>query len=873
MSQKGFLSDKQVRERRKGAANDLVRKGKLRADSKEFADLVAGDGFAKELAINAMTSQKTSPGTFWISILAAVGGVGTMLFCVFFWQALRDGGSASPATYSFSAYRDFAARDGNASAWTRDVPKPATLPACRRYESNVASVNHQHCVLRNASVHAVNPAYFDTSVPPCESVYAYACGGWKSPADVVFDGLDVENYNTVNMLTSALAGQFDVDDLFRPPEPRDGSFRDSLRDYSTLMTMCEMRGDPELRVTPPWSAAADPGAGFWHWALPAPVLEKLRSDATEDRAEALGYIIGKTAHDGFLSLGIHDDPRDRGSLIVTVTAGATLGDASSFRSEMKNLIEYECGVIGWADCDAVSAAYGVLISAAKKDLESSMSSLNPEADISISPMHIFSRSMFDRVVGGEAISAALLGGWGRGVAAAGWHIHLEEGRDVEATGEALASMQRIWVPGSKTLHAMFTDSNAFIQSPHFAEVVLTMLSLDAGALSAYVERAPLRHSGGSFGLAPAELDNQPPAPIVSYAREREQARGEEQARDMPADGGCRHAVGGYFDNVLNEVFFGWEVDAGTHSVASDIVNGTTEAIIEMIAGSRRYSQGGKDAIEEKLRAITVFLGLPWPDGAAPHPPTSVTEGADTLAEGLMRVRARNAALEVLGQAAFPERRSSLRPGNQRTFLMEGWRANAFYVPWTNAIQILPGALVPPLFYPAFGPAALFGRLGFIVAHEKFHAFDVHGERYDAEGNLRSNWMPLGDRSQLSDFHRCVADDYTRETRLGNRADGDWTNGEDTADVCGLQAAARAAYRASGDQLTAEDARTLALSFAQTWCADLTRNEEHGRMANVHSPPQPRVDGALRHAVLPNGEHLLSAAFNCPAPADVCQCIA
>lgn len=822
--------------------------------------------------------------SFLLGLIASLLLILLALFCIFLFQALRNAGTVEPAHLSFNLYRSFEAGE----AWTRDVPKPETLPPCRVYEANLLSEHHGHCVLRDSPPVAVGTQYMDEGAAPCDSIYAYACGGWESSADLVFDGVDAHNFETMHMLSRALASQFDVDELFRPPTPHEGSFRDAIRDFSVLVSMCEMAGDPELPRVGVIGAEGEANSAYWAQFVPADVLPLLRSTAAADHIEALAYTIGRTGHDTLLEFGLYSLPTDRSQTVLGIGMGATLAGAAEVLPDFEAALAALCEARGGGGCAAVGPAYATLAHAAARDMRAApfLSMEAFENTATNNPRIVLDRQAFEGSVMGSAANArALLRGWVRGLEdALGEHPALPRN-----ASRGLEDVQHFWLPHGGVLSAVAGPaSSSFVHQPAFGEALLALLALDARALSNPVAQPHERLPGGSIGLV---ATNETSASVSGYSgvvhalRARRVIVGgaggaPEASQEAPArepergagggDDFCWNAVAPFFETVLVEIFSGYEVDAGAHALAEDLIEAIAQSIAQRVEDSGTLTAEGKAAMKHKLGSIGRRIGLPW-EGPRPHPPLGVTEGAQTIAEALARLRARDRAFGALAEwhdrALPPSRRAS----RQRKYPLPGWRSNACYVPFENNINVLPGAMVPPLFHPDFSPAEQFGRLGFVSAHEFMHSIDRFGQRYDTNGALSSAWLPLADRSALRDFQQCVSLSYTTRTALGNQANGEVTNGEDTADVCGVQAAVGALYDALGGDVTPEAARNFTLSYAQTWCAKLTPFEEARRMRNAHSPPQMRVDRALEHAVLPDGRHLMTLAFQCAAPAETCKC--
>nr|XP_037272698.1 neprilysin-2-like [Rhipicephalus microplus] len=198
--------------------------------------------------------------------------------------------------------------------------------------------------------------------------------------------------------------------------------------------------------------------------------------------------------------------------------------------------------------------------------------------------------------------------------------------------------------------------------------------------------------------------------------------------------------------------------------------------------------------------------------------------------------------------------------------------NAVFLPYYHIVFIPTSMMLPPFLTSQY-PAASYGGLGHVLAHEESHAFDVEGAPADADGLYRS-WYSVPTQSRLEDRKRCLRSAYHVP------AGGPWpTEGEDYADSLGLMSvlpskkvfgmshsqgggrdglqAARRTLRAVGDRAFHERAavlRELVLQVVQqSGPARLTADR---RQQAVHSDMYKRCNAPLLVQ-----ENFL-AAFNC-----------
>ena len=117
--------------------------------------------------------------------------------------------------------------------------------------------------------------------------------------------------------------------------------------------------------------------------------------------------------------------------------------------------------------------------------------------------------------------------------------------------------------------------------------------------------------------------------------------------------------------------------------------------------------------------------------------------------------------------------------------------NAYYNPTLNEI-VFPAAILQPPFFGIDAPDALnYGGIGGVIGHEISHAFDDQGSRYDADGNLK-NWWTDRDREAFEKLTaQLVAQYSTYEPLPGKPVRGEFTLGENIADLSGLAIAYKA----------------------------------------------------------------------------------
>lgn len=121
----------------------------------------------------------------------------------------------------------------------------------------------------------------------------------------------------------------------------------------------------------------------------------------------------------------------------------------------------------------------------------------------------------------------------------------------------------------------------------------------------------------------------------------------------------------------------------------------------------------------------------------------------------------------------------------KTEEMNVYDVNAYYNNVENEI-ILPNALLQkPFVNLDKGFIYNLSRIGFAIAHEMIHAFDVQGSLFDEKGGLNYWWSPR-DVEKYKELQNNVIEQYERfSSKDGVYLDGQLTLSENIADISGL----------------------------------------------------------------------------------------
>tara|TARA_B110000902_G_scaffold52546_1_gene60776 strand:- start:20052 stop:21749 length:1698 start_codon:yes stop_codon:yes gene_type:complete len=173
--------------------------------------------------------------------------------------------------------------------------------------------------------------------------------------------------------------------------------------------------------------------------------------------------------------------------------------------------------------------------------------------------------------------------------------------------------------------------------------------------------------------------------------------------------------------------------------------------------------------------------------------------------------------------------------------MEASTVNAYYNCLTNKLYILP-AMAMYLYDSSKSTSLLYGRLGFIIAHEIAHSIETNGILFDKTGRYTAGGiLPQADKAALDHDAKCIENDFETNGRTLN---------EDMADHLGIAIATSVVSQLpamSTVRICAPDCLELNamaqfyMYFSQTFCNAKNATDD---VADVHSPGHIRVMHAL-----------------------------
>ena len=207
-----------------------------------------------------------------------------------------------------------------------------------------------------------------------------------------------------------------------------------------------------------------------------------------------------------------------------------------------------------------------------------------------------------------------------------------------------------------------------------------------------------------------------------------------------------------------------------------LVDYLKKSFAEHIKNVTWMSDATKEKALHKLSTFKVKVGYPdkWED----YSKMSLSADA-SLFENLIKVTqwAYQKDLDKVG-----------KPVDKTKWEMTPQTVNAYYNPLYNEIVFPAAILQAPFFSFEADPAVNFGGIGAVIGHEITHGFDDSGAQFDADGNLQNWWTPA-DKENFEKVTKALAAQFDKyEPVKGVFVNGTFTNGENIADLGGVNIA-------------------------------------------------------------------------------------
>lgn len=276
---------------------------------------------------------------------------------------------------------------------------------------------------------------------------------------------------------------------------------------------------------------------------------------------------------------------------------------------------------------------------------------------------------------------------------------------------------------------------------------------------------------GSASYLTQNLDEKKFSFYGKYLRGQQEQRAQNKRAFELIDG----TLGEAFGKLYVEKYF--PAEAKTQMV--ELIDYLKKSFSDHITNLSWMSPVTKEKALNKLNKFTVKVAYPdkWKDYSK-LAIASADQGG-TLYKNLQNITAWQYAkdLEKVG-----------KPFDRTEWGMTPQTVNAYYNPVNNEIVFPAAILQPPFFNPKADAAVNFGGIGAVIGHEMTHGFDDSGAQFDADGNLVDWWTPE-DKANFQKATKALAAQYDKyEPVKGTFVNGTFTNGENIADLGGVNIA-------------------------------------------------------------------------------------
>ncbi|MBD8080980.1 M13 family metallopeptidase [Chryseobacterium caseinilyticum] len=235
------------------------------------------------------------------------------------------------------------------------------------------------------------------------------------------------------------------------------------------------------------------------------------------------------------------------------------------------------------------------------------------------------------------------------------------------------------------------------------------------------------------------------------------------------------SLGEAFGKLYVEKYFPAEAKAQM----VELIDYLKKSFVVHINGLSWMSSTTKVKALEKLNKFTVKVAYPdkWKDYSKLKI-TSESKGGNLYAN-----------LQNIGEWQYGKSLEKIgKPVDKTEWGMTPQTVNAYYNPVNNEIVFPAAILQPPFFNPKADAAVNFGGIGAVIGHEISHGFDDSGAQFDADGNLVDWWTPE-DKANFEKATKALAAQYDKyEPVKGTFVNGTFTNGENIADLGGVNIA-------------------------------------------------------------------------------------
>ena len=312
----------------------------------------------------------------------------------------------------------------------------------------------------------------------------------------------------------------------------------------------------------------------------------------------------------------------------------------------------------------------------------------------------------------------------------------------------------------------------------------------------------------------------------------------------PLDERVLGQVNGLMGDALGKLYVDEHFPPEAKTKMIELVEGITAAFRERLERNEWMTPETRERALQKLGTLRVKVG--YPDTWETYEEVEIGDSyfASVLSAANASIR------ESLAEAGLPVDREE--------WGMNAQTANAYYSPLNNEIVFPAAILQTPFFDYQADPASNYGAIGFIIAHEITHGFDLSGSKFDQLGNLSDWWTPV-DRERFEALNDDLVAQYDAIEVLPELfVNGQLTVTENVADLGAIETAFDALHDLLGDDI---DAGTLDknetgeftpeqrffIAAATVWRGKMRDEALITRVrSGVHAPPEVRATQPLRN---------------------------
>ena len=354
---------------------------------------------------------------------------------------------------------------------------------------------------------------------------------------------------------------------------------------------------------------------------------------------------------------------------------------------------------------------------------------------------------------------------------------------------------------------MFQEKTFIIDQPkYFSELNRRLISMDLDLLKTYLK----------FQLVKTYLQYIPKYDFLEIKQNIK-----ETPRWKRIIGWSNKHLGELVGQIYVEKYFSKDDKSDIDLLIKDIINAFSERILELdwMSGETKF------LALKKLENLKVKIGYPenWTDY------TELNLVKDCFLTNVIKCNI----------FSYQEWKNKLYRFDNNEWSILPQVVNARYDETRNEI-IFPAAILQPPFYSSEADLAEnYGAIGAIIGHEITHGFDDQGRKYDCQGNL-NNWWTEEDLIEFEKRRKKLVDQYNESKILECNLNGELTQGENIADLGGLNIAYQAMVnrmKKNNLLLSEESKKKFFISWSNSWKRIMTDEFLKTRLLSDPHPPE------------------------------------